>query len=112
VKERLHLTRERNPQIVRQAKALAMQRQGRLQCACCEFEFESVYGRVGVGFIEAHHTKPLSTLHEDGEETQVEDIVLVCSNCHRMLHRRRPWLGVHDLKCLISGPSAAGRLKV
>jgi hypothetical protein len=103
VKQRLHLSRERNQKIVRQAKDLAMQREGCLKCACCEFEFEPIYGRIGSGFIEAHHTKPLSTLHEDGEETRVEDVALVCANCHRMLHRYRPWLGIQELKRVIGG---------
>lgn len=28
----------------------------------------------------------------ENEPTKVEDIVLVCANCHRMLHRKRPRL--------------------
>jgi predicted HNH restriction endonuclease len=64
-------------------------------------DFQSVYGRIGADFIEAHHIKPISTLHEDGENTQVEDLAMVCSNCHRMLHRRRPWLERHELKQLL-----------
>lgn len=102
LKERLHTSRERNPEVIRQAKRMAIEHHGHLQCACCGFEFASVYGRVGVGFIEAHHTKPVSTLHRDGGVTRIEDIALVCSNCHRMLHRRRPWLEIHELKRLIS----------
>ncbi|WP_423911183.1 HNH endonuclease [Candidatus Spongiihabitans sp.] len=72
-----------------------------LKCACCGFDFFTTYGKIGRGFIEAHHTKPVSTLHEDGEETHLDDIALVCSNCHRMLHRRRPWLGMEDLSELL-----------
>ena len=51
-------------------------------------------------FIEAHHTKPVTELHQDGEKTQKEDIELVCANCHRMLHRKRPWLKMNELKKL------------
>lgn len=102
LKERLHLSRERNPELIRQAKQIAVSRDGRLQCACCMFDFEKTYGTLGKGFIEGHHTKPVSTLHTDGELTRVEDIALVCSNCHRMLHRRRPWLGLHKLAQLLN----------
>ena len=102
LKERLHLARERSPEVVRQAKQLALQRYGTLRCACCGFDFAATYGRIGEGFIEAHHTKPVSTLHRDGEITRVEDIALVCANCHRMLHRRRPWLSIHELPHLSS----------
>ncbi len=44
---------------------------------------------IGSDFIEGHHTVPISELK--GEvKTKVKDVALVCSNCHRMLHRRRP----------------------
>ena len=29
------------------------------------------------------------------------DLVPVCSNCHRMIHRRRPWLSVEQLRQLV-----------
>jgi hypothetical protein len=101
LKERLHYERERNPSLIREAKAIALNRDGCLRCECCKFDFKSVYGELGIGYIEAHHTKPVSALHADGDFTRVEDLALVCSNCHRMLHRRRPWLGSDDLRRLI-----------
>lgn len=101
LKERLHLSRERNRELVRQAKLLRQSQDGCLKCACCDFDFFACYGKVGKGFIEAHHTKPVSTLHENGEETKIEDLALVCSNCHRMLHRKRPWLEMDDLAKLL-----------
>ncbi|MGY2264541.1 HNH endonuclease [Pseudomonas sp. SDT2931_S440] len=101
MKQTLHFLRERNTELVRQAKLLALKTYGRLICECCGMDFQSVYGRIGADFIEAHHIKPISTLHEDGENTQVEDLAMVCSNCHRMLHRRRPWLERHELKQLL-----------
>jgi predicted HNH restriction endonuclease len=36
------------------------------------------------------------------EATKVEDIALVCSNCHRMLHRKRHWLSINELKQLLT----------
>ncbi|MCB9108740.1 MAG: HNH endonuclease [Anaerolineales bacterium] len=56
--------------------------------------------RKGSGFIEAHHTIPVSDM-EPGQATRVEDIALICSNCHRMLHRTRPWLSIGMLKELL-----------
>lgn len=35
------------------------------KCVICGFDFERVYGELGKGFIEIHHTKPLSGI-EDG----------------------------------------------
>jgi predicted HNH restriction endonuclease len=101
LKERLHYVRERDQELVRQAKDLAMEKDGRLKCKCCGFDFLITYGEIGRGFIEAHHTKPVSSLHEGGEETKLEDLVMVCSNCHEMLHRKRPWLKMDELSRLI-----------
>lgn len=100
-KEKLHKKRERDPELVRLAKQLAMDRDGHLKCSCCGFDFHEKYGEIGKGFIEAHHTKPLSSLSDAGEIVRVEDLALVCSNCHSMLHRRRPWLQMGELAELI-----------
>lgn len=98
--EKLHLRRERNSALIREIKQEALRRDGTLTCACCGFDFEAEYGDIGKGFIEAHHSRPVSELDPDGDETRKEDIALVCSNCHRMLHRRRPWLSMSALKTL------------
>lgn len=95
-----HRARERNPNVVRAAKAKFLQDHGRYVCQCCRFNFEDVYGKIGRGFIEAHHITPVRDL-QPGSMTKVADIALVCSNCHRMLHRRRPWITMSDLETLI-----------
>lgn len=48
---------------------------------------KSFYGENGKDFIEIHHVKPLSTLEEATEIDPEIDLVPVCLNCHRMLHR-------------------------
>ena len=35
------------------------------------------------------------------EKTKIEDIVMLCSNCHSMVHRRKPWATKEDLKKLL-----------
>ncbi|SDD52527.1 HNH endonuclease [Paenibacillus sp. CF095] len=98
--EKRHLQRERNSTLIKLAKQQAMQREGKLICQVCGFDFKVVYGALGENFIEAHHTVPLSELDEDSK-TKIEDIALVCSNCHQMLHRMRPWLKKHQLNQLL-----------
>lgn len=101
-KLRIHLSRERRPEIVREAKRRFKEKNnGNLFCEVCDFNFSSVYGELGEDFIEGHHIIPISELSED-HKTKVEDIAMVCSNCHRMLHRRRPWLTKEKLKDLIN----------
>ena len=97
---RLHRSRERSPELVARKKASTLKVHGRLQCEACSFDFEAQYGLRGSGFIEAHHTKPLHAL-SPGDKTRLEDLALLCSNCHRMIHARRPWLTVEDLKQII-----------
>lgn len=95
-----HLIRERDNRVIKKVKNRFLQKHGKLFCEVCYFDFEEFYGELGAGYIEGHHTKPISEMKE-GEETKVEDIALVCSNCHRMLHRRRPWLLMDELKKIL-----------
>ena len=70
-------------------------------CVVCGFNFEETYGERGKGFIEVHHAKPLSTLDEETLIDPKTDLFPVCSNCHRMIHRKKDdILGVEDLKQL------------
>ena len=88
---------ERNPK----NRQLAVQIHG-LTCAVCGFNFEETYGTFGKGFIEVHHIIPL---HLSGSETVIDpekDLIPVCSNCHRMLHRNKGHpLSIDDLKKII-----------
>jgi HNH endonuclease len=86
----------RNPQLKRTAI-----RQYGTKCQVCQFDFGVAYGPLGEGFIELHHLKPLSISHGD-VITTLSDVALVCSNCHRMLHRSgaRP-ISVDELRQII-----------
>ena len=76
-----HLRRERSRFLAERCK----QRDG-YRCKVCNETFVSLYGELGEGFAEAHHLTPLEHL-EDKVKTRLEDLVTVCANCHRMLHR-------------------------
>lgn len=97
---RVHRTRERDRKIVLKKKDAVLKSSGRLQCECCGFDFQNAYGTIGEGFVECHHKNPVSSL-APGDRTRLEDLALVCSNCHRMIHRQRPWLSIEQLKQLV-----------
>lgn len=97
---RIHRFRERDARLVQEAKKLFKQKHGELFCKACGINFEKVYGERGKDFIEAHHTKPVSEMKE-GEKTKVEDIAMLCSNCHRIIHRK-PTITVEELKDTIN----------
>lgn len=62
-------------------------------------DFGYVYGTRGLNYIECHHRTPL---HVTGEtQTKLSDLALLCSNCHRMIHRTEQWLTVEELKRIV-----------
>jgi 5-methylcytosine-specific restriction protein A len=78
-------------------------------CQTCDVNCAAVYGERGNAFIEAHHLIPLSSLPE-GRPVPMDprrDFAVLCSNCHRMIHRRRPWLEIGELTVLLQ--EARGR---
>lgn len=100
IKLQQHRRRERRREVIIQAKEQFLKKHGHFFCEACGFDFAKVYGDVGHNFIEAHHTIAVSELKE-GDKTFAKDIALLCSNCHRMVHRRRPWLSMDKLKDLV-----------
>ncbi|WP_257209462.1 HNH endonuclease [Bacillus toyonensis] len=99
---RSHLSYERNSKLIKLAKErFKQQHDGQIFCEICGFDFYKTYGELGQDFIEGHHTVPVSELKE-GATTKIEAIVMVCSNCHRMLHKKRPWLSKEGLQILLN----------
>jgi len=97
---RTHFLRERNRTLVKKKKELCAAKYGHLFCEACGFSFEKIYGSRGKDFIECHHQKPLSKL-KAGEKTMLGDLVLLCSNCHKMVHAQKPWLTLEDLRAIL-----------
>lgn len=59
-------------------------------CMACDFDFGQKYGAWGEGFIEVHHLIPLSENKDYVRDTDpVKDLIVLCSNCHRMVHRKK-----------------------
>ena len=85
---RTHLIIERNLDAIRKKKADVLKTNGgRLACEVCGFDFKNTYGSLGAGFIECHHLIPLFSLNGKRASTSNDDLIVVCSNCHRMVHR-------------------------
>ena len=97
---RQHRLHERNRVVIKKVKANAERKNG-LACSICGFDFFQKYGKLGKGYIECHHLIPVSEYAKEIVIT-IKDFVLVCSNCHRMLHRKRPWLSIDELSALIT----------
>jgi hypothetical protein len=80
--ERHQSVRERSPQV----RKAALARYGRA-CMVCGFDFEETYGPWASDCVEVHHLRLLKTYPKGGRLTDVGDVIVVCPNCHRALHR-------------------------
>ena len=92
-----HRILERDSQIAISTKVKRLKKTGKLQCDVCSFDFKEMYGEIGEGFIEAHHTVPVAELGGK-RKTKESELALVCSNCHRKLHRGNTLLSIEELK--------------
>ncbi len=95
-----HLKRERSGKIIEQKKASVLRDTGRLSCEVCGFDFSKAYGELGKNFCEVHHLTPLAKA--DGIiKTYLDDLAIICSNCHRVIHRTNPMLSIDDLSTIV-----------
>ena len=63
------------------------------------FDIAETCGDTGKGFAECHHTLPLSTF--TAPTKKISGLAIVCTNCHRMLHRARPWKSIDELRLML-----------
>ncbi|MDH0733082.1 HNH endonuclease [Pseudomonas sichuanensis] len=94
---RMHRTRERDRKLVASKKKHALEKYGKLECEVCGFNFLAEYGMAGEGLIDVHHLKPVHTLRP-GEKTHLNDLALLCANCHRVVHSSKRWLDIEQLR--------------
>jgi HNH endonuclease len=92
----LHLQRERNPAIVRKKKNQAPS----LDCEVCGFSFGQAYGNLAKLYCEVHHLVPLSEI-EHVTQTRLEDLAILCANCHRVAHLRNPPYTLNEIKSML-----------
>jgi hypothetical protein len=78
--EVLRLTTKRSKTL--RAKAL---RQANGVCCVCRRDFSQVLGGRGVRVLQVHHMKQLSSF-DLPTRTTLEDLAVVCANCHMLLH--------------------------
>lgn len=78
-------------------------------CYVCGFNFLKKYGQLGKDYIEVHHTTPVSEMGDDYKIDIDRDLVPVCSNCHSMLHKKKPPFTIEELKEIIANQEDASR---
>ncbi|WP_105175256.1 HNH endonuclease [Pseudoalteromonas sp. T1lg122] len=95
----LHKRRERDSLAPLEKKRLTFEETGDLCCEVCGFSFYETYGKRGFMYAECHHKNPLADISKDSVvNTSSDDLAIVCANCHRMIHRNRPWLTIDAVR--------------
>ena len=103
--QRVHLVRkyERDARLRREA----INHHGD-KCMGCTFSFDQSYGPIhSRGYIEVHHCIPLAAkgVRETDPKT---DLIVLCANCHRMVHRSRDvCLSLDELKTKLAAAKLA-----
>lgn len=84
-----HYRRERSGKLISLKKEQYKKINGLLNCEVCGLSFAEIYPKsLGEDFIEVHHKIPLSQI-DNVIRTTLDDLLLVCANCHRMIHRTK-----------------------
>lgn len=86
----MHVRRERNPKFVSDVKGIHGN-----ECEACMNDYSTIYGPLWNGFVEAHHLWPIKDIEEETIFNPKEHGCVLCSNCHRMMHR---WMSSEDVK--------------
>lgn len=99
--------------IAREARVIARTRSGRLRaaalrlaqgvCAVCDTDFSKILDGKGTRVLQVHHKRQLS-LSDEPQVNTVDDLAVVCANCHALLHLcPRRTLPIDGLRRMILG---------
>jgi len=93
IKRSVILNRERNPR----NRLLCLKIHGEL-CGVCGDDPKNVYGKDLGSILEVHHIEPLSEAEAPKKYDPRKDLIPLCPNCHRAIHKRKPAMLPSELK--------------
>lgn len=71
-------------------------------CMACGFNFGAFYGNYASGYIQIHHTIPISQQDKPRVVDPETELVPLCANCHAVVHRKKEnTLSVRELMVMI-----------
>lgn len=82
-----HLKRERKPALAAAKRRAMLEQLGHLECERCNLIPSACLGQHGNAVIEVHHAGTQVSDMGPGHETRLADLVCLCANCHRIVHR-------------------------
>lgn len=69
-----------------------------VDCVVCGFNFSEHYGEIGSDFAEVHHIFTVASMPDGYRPDPRTEMVPLCANCHRMVHRTTPPLKPEELR--------------
>ena len=82
-----HLRRERKSLLPAAKRRAMVDKLGHLECERCGIVPSATLGLHGDAVIEVHHAGTQIAEMADGHVTRLADLVCLCANCHRIVHR-------------------------
>ena len=85
---RAHNARERQRGLRRKVITQTLKTRGQLECAGCGCEEQAFVENDTLARVvfEVHHIRPLGRPGAKAVKTKLADLVLLCANCHRLIH--------------------------
>lgn len=83
----------RNPRLIAAAKARAAG-----ACEACGLDTHRVHRDYGVRVLECHHIDPLSERPTQLTHTSLDEVIVLCANCHRLAHSQSPPVNPSELR--------------
>ena len=68
------------------------------RCGICGFTTEDTYGSELASILEVHHIEPLSETEHPRAYDPKKDLIPLCPNCHRAIHKYKPALTPEKLR--------------
>lgn len=65
-------------------------------CEACQFNFKVKYGHISKDCLIAHHLDPIG-FRKNPKKTTIDDLILLCPNCHAIIHSEKPPIGIKKL---------------
>lgn len=95
-----HKNRETDPVTLKVKKEMVLIKTQTLKCEVCDIDALVRYGKFGNDLAEIHFSKELKS--EPGfEPIEMDDFIIICPNCHRILDKHYGLINADDLRRII-----------
>jgi hypothetical protein len=103
---RTHVYRERSSAAAKQKRDAVLSK-GSYKCPGCKVDYLKKWGDVAKSLYQCHHIEPLAG--DDGErKTLPKHLIVLCANCHQLIHSTAANLSLEKVQDLQRGNSAGG----